>query len=121
MTLAKNESFSKDDDTVEKWTNLDLGGNSVRVSNPTFPIPKGMEIIPDFLTDQEASSVLNELDAKKWQREGFEQKRRVQRYNSSNLPSSLQPLFDRIVSTVHRRPKQHLSNAFVHQLGGNQL
>lgn len=106
MTLAKNESFSKDDDTVEKWTNLDLGGNSVRVSNPTFPIPKGMEIIPDFLTDQEASSVLNELDAKKWQREGFEQKRRVQRYNKSNLPSSLQPLFDRIVSTVHRRPQQ---------------
>lgn len=115
MTTATSESVSRGND--EAWTHLQIssereGKCTIKVSNPSFPIPDGLDLVPDFVTKQEATCIIEEADERKWQWGGFSHKRRFQRYNLADeskelLPPSLEPVVDRLVSTIGRIP-QHV-------------
>jgi len=57
------------------------GRGCLYVSNPSVPIPGGIRIYPGFMDrDEEADILKDALNEKKYVREGFDQRRRVQRY-----------------------------------------
>jgi hypothetical protein len=92
-----------------EWTNLDLQNETIKVSNPDTVLPHGLTSVPDFLTEEEASSLLNELDQYHWNMEGFAQKKRVQRYQvkSDDLPERLEQLMIRFQAQTNLQP-QHV-------------
>ena len=92
------------------WKPLEIDAStSMQVSNGDFCCPSGYTITTDFVSMQEASSLLSELDLGPWKWEGFAQRRRVQRFeeSSENLPDMLQQLMFRFSSTTGRHP-QHV-------------
>ena len=107
--MATNETLSKNNNdgiSCHTWTDMKIGEKaSIRVTNPRFSIPPGLQVVPDFLSDDEASCILKELDAKKWSWGGFTQKLRIQEYSNDSLPPALAPLVDRLSSTMQRRPQ----------------
>lgn len=89
--MPSEESDSTKTEIV--WTNLHVpGGGSadgrsfLSVSNPSVPLPGGVQTIPEFVSEQESHEILNSIDARKYVWEGFDQRRRLQRYILS--PSS---------------------------------
>lgn len=111
MTAATTEVLTSNDDSAihKTWVDMKVGQeSSIRASNPSFPVPKGLEVVPDFLSRHEATTILNEVDENKWQRGGFTQKILVQSYNcdDESLTSSLASLVDRLEATTQRRPRR---------------
>ena len=89
-----------------QWTALRIDSNqdtivTVAVSNPKVPLPSGLTITSSFLNMVEGELILNELDTcDSWMWEGFEQRRRVQRYPiADGLPQILQKLVEKLVHT----------------------
>lgn len=77
----------------------------LEVSNPHVPLSihdHGIRLIPNFCSDDEIQSVLQDLERERASWEGFQQRRRVYRYNlnadnntKSELPPSLRGIVDR--------------------------
>ena len=94
-----------------QWTALRIDSNqdtivTVAVSNPKVPLPSGLTITSSFLNMVEGELILNELDTcDSWMWEGFEQRRRVQRYPiADGLPQMLQKLVEKLVQTTSLQP-----------------
>ena len=97
--------------TKLKWTDLQMESNqdtneTVAVTNPKVPLPSGLTITSSFLTMAEGELILKELDTcDSWMWEGFEQRRRVQRYPiADGLPQKLQELVEKLVQTTSLQP-----------------
>ncbi len=104
--MTTNEGSDNVSDNSQTWTCVKLEGvGSIHVTNPSFPVPEGLRVIHNFLSNDEASNILQELDQHKWTWGGFTQKLRVQKYNSNEvLPPLLEPLVSRL--------EQHLNTQF---------
>lgn len=92
---------------VTDWKNRDLGNQTIQVSNIDAVIPEGLTCTPEFLTEEEASSLLSDLDRHQWNWEGFAQRRRVQRYcvELDKLPTMLECLLVRFRTHTNHQPR----------------
>jgi len=97
------------------WSTLTLEGNStgrsscsIRVSNPNLQIPKGLEVYTDFVTSEECSDILTDHERGNPIWEGFEQRRKVQRWSRDDpdLPDSLKLITTRFEERTGNRPLQ---------------
>ena len=81
---------------------------SIRVSNSKLHVPDGLEVHGDFVTREECDEILMENDRGNSVWEGFEQRRRVQRWSRDdpNLPSSLKTVAIRFEETTGYLPLQ---------------
>ena len=76
-------------------SSLPMDQTTMKVSNPSFVPPSGYTVLPAFLNDVEAHALLSELDGAKWEREGFVQRKRVQRYDVNRLSPVLTETLDK--------------------------
>jgi hypothetical protein len=95
------------------------GSSFLSLSNPTVPIPSGLWATTDFVTEDQEANILRELENERFFWEGFDQRRRAQRYrfrdNNDNatvdaedsVPTSLVDLRARL-EQVTRRRVQHV-------------
>jgi hypothetical protein len=68
----------------EEWTELDLYDGqddhqkkkTIKVTNPEFPIPDGIDVFEDFLSESQSNEILAEIANEQFTWEGFEQRRR---------------------------------------------
>lgn len=90
---------------------MDLQNETVHVSSEFAILPQGLTAFPEFLSEEEAALLLDELDeSQRWLWEGFTQRRRVQQYDvNSQLPERLEQLLMRFqkLNNQKRRP-QHI-------------
>jgi hypothetical protein len=106
-----------------QWTTLDMAPQSegtIEVTNGSVKIPSGLNVVHDFVSEEEIKILLEQVDQESFIWEGFEQRRRVQRYvisEGEKLPSSLVMLRDRLVERLGHSP-QHIS---VEEYPRNQL
>jgi hypothetical protein len=105
---AKDKMKGNDWDIYNRiqWVDREIGSNeSLCLSNPNVPLPSGLAIFPSFLTVEEGEAILAEVDTNSWGWEGFEQRRRVQRYRvDDDLPDKLRELVTRLVQTTSLEP-----------------
>jgi hypothetical protein len=93
------------------------------LSNPSVPLPLGLWSVADFVTEEQETTILREIEGNKFHWEGFDQQRRVQRYqlrdhcqdtipasdddndkdDSTTTPASLLDLKDRLEKFTGRR------------------
>ena len=52
----------------------------LNLSNPSVPLPEGLWSVANFVTEEQEVTILQELEQNKFQWEGFDQRRRVQRH-----------------------------------------
>lgn len=108
-------STANQDDTVisssnmdKKWTAIELApiysvtefgeqhsehkgemNRMLIVSNPSVPLPRGIQYVPKFVTAQEEFDIIKTIREQNFLWEGFDQRRRVQRYHlNEEEPSS---------------------------------
>ncbi len=84
---------------------LPFQSTSIRVSNSELSIPEGLEIVPDFVSSEECLEIVAEHERGNSVWEGFDQRRRVQRWLRDDplLPHCLAVLTQRFEeSTGHR-------------------
>jgi hypothetical protein len=93
----------------QPWTTLPLNQDtSIQVSNGSVAIPEGFDVVPSFLTPEESQEVLEEFDKGDSSWEGFEQRRRVQRYSLNGnepIPSSVMTLARRVIEKTGHSPQ----------------
>lgn len=67
---------------------------TLRVSNPELSVPSGIDVVPDFVSQRDCLDILAEHDGGSSTWEGFEQRRRVQRWSRDDpsMPDCLQNL-----------------------------
>lgn len=89
-----------------KTTDGQESNTFLRVSNDKLHIPDGLQFFADFLTQDECIDLLAENDRGSPEWEGFEQRRKVQRWDRKDpkLPDILQTVANRFESTTGRRP-----------------
>ena len=99
-------------DNEKKWTEIGPEGDSNSssvISNSQCPLPIGLRAIHDFVTQEEVDELLFQVDQERFIWEGFEQRKRIQRYDlsddDSNLPSSLRRIRDRLVLMTGLSPQ----------------
>jgi hypothetical protein len=99
----------------------------LEISNPHVPLSSnthhGIQLIPNFCSDTDIQSVLQDLEHERSSWEGFQQRRRVYRYNLkdgnqhhanttttniTSLPSSLQAILDRFETQFTTLRPQHV-------------
>lgn len=111
MTMTTAEPLESNPDngySHQNWVDKKLGEeHSIRVTNSSVPIPEGLDVVPNFLSEAEATGILKELDDNKWLWGGFTQKLRFQKYSSDSLPPSLALLVDRLEGTTMCGRPQH--------------
>lgn len=118
-----NKKFVSKDDINFRWKPLDVstaiqGDNhpsdaTLQVSNERVPFPSGLAAVESFVSEEDSEALFREINSLEFTWEGFEQRRRVQRYSveakaGDGLPATLRTLVDRIESQTGRRP-QHVS------------
>ncbi|GAX14429.1 hypothetical protein FisN_11Hh112 [Fistulifera solaris] len=74
-------------------TNGDSADNFLLVSNPSFTVPDGLTMVSDFISPSEESELLEAIDDKNYSWEGFEQRRKVQRFTFNDKASTLSDMF----------------------------
>jgi hypothetical protein len=119
-----------------QWTNLVLPlGNGetdkeptdIQVSNEAFSVPVGLTAFHNFMSEEESIRILEETDERDHIWEGFDQRRKVQRYSlqQSDLPPSLHALAARFAQqtgytpdhiSVEEYPKSQLQKHFTTNL-----
>lgn len=93
----------------QTWIEVPLeNDSSIRVSNKNVTLPVGLDVVHDFMTREESDQVLKEISSSDMVWEGFEQRRRVQRFGISDeeLPSSLSMLAERVVERTGNSPNK---------------
>jgi uncharacterized membrane protein len=115
-----NKKFVSKDDINFRWKSLSVpaviqgmdqkgGSTTFHVSNDLVPFPSGLTVIDDYVSEQDSEELHKEIHSLDFTWEGFEQRRRVQRYTVDDaLPKTLRALVDRIASGTGRRA-QHIS------------
>lgn len=98
-----------------KWNEISVkdetkGSSVLRLSNPNVPVPLGLWASLDFITEEQETEILRELEEEKFVWEGFDQRRRVLRYQSQGqestkdvddeLPNTLRELKARVESVA---------------------
>lgn len=93
------------------WTSLPFKSTSIRVSNAELSIPEGFDVIPNFVSSEECLEILKEHDGGNLVWEGFEQRRRVQRWSRDDpdLPSCLKVLTERLEKSLGLLGPLHIS------------
>lgn len=93
-----------DDDDGSKNNGLKVP--LLHVSNEALDVPKGLYVQPNFLSQGEALDILEEADKGESIWDGFEQRRRIQRWARTDpeLPNSLQALSDHFEQTTGHKP-----------------
>jgi hypothetical protein len=83
---------------VIEWTSRDLTeGRSLHVSNPMVVLPPGIIYRPEFISQEEETELLKEIGDGEFVWEGFDQRRRLQRFSSrEEAPFLLQRLAERV-------------------------
>ena len=90
-----------------EWTALPLNGDESQqrlggllVSNPAVPLPDGLLFQQYFVRQEEEDEIVQEIEQKEFAPEGFDQRRRVQRYSffsgENAPPPSIVRLRDRL-------------------------
>lgn len=96
--------------TSIRWETISLGDepdNSIKVSNGSIAVPKGIEKINNFITEEDASNLLSREDRQHFTWEGFEQRRKVLRFKDMNgLPSGIANVVHRFIQTTGRKPAE---------------
>ena len=137
MVGSKTKYVCKDDVHWKPWTNVPSRSppttsssttnhhnnhcehrQFLQVSNDTCPIPEGLTAFHDFISQEEAHQLRCEIMDRDFQWEGFEQRRRVQRYeipppggpwqSDKSIPKTLHVVLDRLASVSGHWP-QHVS------------
>ena len=82
--------------------------SSIRVSNSKLHVPDGLEVHEDFVTKEECDEILVDNDRGNPVWEGFEQRRRVQRWSRDDpgLPNSLKIVTQRFEEATGYLPLQ---------------
>ncbi|CAJ1953586.1 unnamed protein product [Cylindrotheca closterium] len=96
------------------WNTIDLGGEtdtSITVSNGSLVVPKGLEKIDNFITEEDASDLLSGFDRQSFTWAGFEQRRKVTRFkeedlNGGGLPSGIENLVQKFIQQTGRKPTE---------------
>lgn len=94
---------------VQNFLGDDSKSLTLNVSNDQVPFPSGLAVIDDFLSEIDGEELYKELQSQEFTWEGFEQRRRVQRYTvkeESSLPSTLRTLVDKLQSQTGYAPQQ---------------
>ena len=122
---SSTKSFESKDDKNFRWKTLYIKGKAgdhwIQVSNDLVPVPRGLNIFKDFISTEEATKLLDEIQDLEFVWEGFEQRRKVQRYtifdkeddengeqSSTKVPNMLQILAERLEKETGHRP-QHVT------------
>jgi hypothetical protein len=107
-----------------QWSTLAIENNetsksSIQVSNASVVLPKGLDVFPEFVTEQESQALLEQIDRGDFAWEGFEQRRRVQRFSltEEGVPSTLKDLATRVFERTGHSPR----NVAVEDYPLNQL
>jgi hypothetical protein len=113
--------MSRDTSVELTWTQVQRKGQgeneaslgcALEVSNAFVPLPKGLWFQGDFLGRQEEEKILEEINEGKFMWEGFDERRRVQRYSfyedegGEPIPQSLVALRDRLHQVTGRKALQ---------------
>lgn len=79
------------------WVFLPCKSSSIRVSNSELSVPDGLDTFPEFVSPNECLDILAEHERGNLVWEGFEQRRRVQRWSreDASMPDSLAALTKR--------------------------
>lgn len=132
MALPGGDTNKNSD--AAKWTRVSVATNRqdeetrakkeacfLDLSNPSVHLPLGLWSVADFVTEEQETIILQELDENKFLWEGFDQRRRVQRHqlrdhcqdtptsdekdkdSTSTTPPSLLELKDRLENFTGRR------------------
>ncbi|CAB9502722.1 expressed unknown protein [Seminavis robusta] len=130
---AKDDDFQWKTLQVPKLTGANPGDPSedgqedfqmMDVSNDQVPLPSGLTVCKDFLSQEEASNLYREIQCYEFSWEGFEQRRKVKRFmvpkeetkdndcgstttSSTPIPHNLQLLIDRVGQSTGHFP-QHV-------------
>lgn len=127
MILSKK--FVSKDDIHFRWKTIQVPSSDgseleLQVSNDQVPLPEGLSVIDNFLSEEEAAALYREIQGYHLRWEGFEQRRRVMRFAVNQLrakdaahesadehdakPDNLLALIDRIAERTGHVP-QHVS------------
>lgn len=122
-----------------QWPN-NINGDKVCISvnNPTVALPRqDLQIIPDYLTDQESQNILQDVYARNsddflW--EGFDLRRRVLRFsltqdnddenndaNSNNIPPTIKALMKRISERTDQSGENPIREVVIEEFPKNQI
>jgi hypothetical protein len=88
MILSKK--FVSKDDIHFRWKTIPVRSSDgdeleLKVSNDQVPLPEGLSVIDNFLSEDEADALLREIQGYHLRWEGFEQRRRVKRFSLDEL------------------------------------
>lgn len=118
MTSTSTKKFVSKDEINFRWKKLAVSpadeeqANEVLLSNDQIPLPDGLTVFNNFLSEKVADQLYNEIQSNAFSWEGFEQRRRVQRYSvgqeDADLPDTLKVLVGRVASQTGHMP-QHVS------------
>ena len=91
---------------ISEWTDFTLPDDQcsrLKISNPTAILPNGLSSSSNFLKEEELTQVLQVVDqnASKWYWEGFQDRKRVQRYNNPIEYQEWTWLVDRIMEELN--------------------
>jgi hypothetical protein len=83
-TLSSSSSTSSLSAAAESASDADGSGSTwLQVSNPSAPIPAGIQHVPGFVSPLDEILIEREIDDNLYWKEGFDVKRRVQRFRLS--------------------------------------
>lgn len=111
--MAYSKKFVSNDDINFRWKPLsvlptkDKEARELLVSNDEVPLPNGLSVFNDFLSEEDAAELHKELQSHEFSWEGFEQRRRVQRYSLKKeavIPAALKALMDAVASQTGYQP-----------------
>lgn len=91
-----------------RWSTVRLESTSIRVSNEKLHVPEGLEVFAEFVNREECQAILADNDRGSPVWEGFEQRRKVQRWSRGDpdLPESLTTIVERFEQTTGYLPLQ---------------